>query len=60
MVVEIGWRCGVNNINSALTTAMTSIAVKVNDIEYKKCDNSYHQPYYEGDTWVYKVVNSPY
>jgi len=27
---------------------------------YRKCSNSYYQPFYQGDTLVYKSVASPY
>lgn len=50
----------IGSIISASTMPKTCTAVRVNNIEYKKCDNSYYQPFYEGDTLVYKVVESPY
>jgi len=37
----------------------TCTAVVVNNVTYKKCSNSYYQPFYQGDTLVYKVVESP-
>ena len=29
-------------------------------VSYRQCGSSYYQPFYEGDTVVYKVVSSPY
>jgi len=44
---------------AAATMPTTCTVVLVNGIKYKRCDNAYYQPFYEGDTLVYKVVNSP-
>ena len=49
----------IGSIISSSTMPKTCTAVKVNNVEYKKCDNSYYQPFYEGDTLVYKAVESP-
>jgi len=38
----------------------TCTTVVANGISYRRCNNSYYQPFYEGDTLVYKVVASPY
>ena len=44
---------------AAATMPTTCTVVVVNGISYKRCDNAYYQPFQEGDTVVYKVVNSP-
>ncbi len=50
----------IGSIISAATMPKTCTSVLVNGIDYRRCDNSYYQPFYEGDTLVYKVVESPY
>jgi len=50
----------IGSIISAATMPKTCTSVVVNSIDYRRCDNSYYQPFYEGDTLVYKVVESPY
>ena len=50
----------IGSIISAATMPKTCTSVVVNSIDYRRCDNSYYQPFYEGDTLVYKVVASPY
>ena len=49
----------VGTMVAAATMPTTCTVVVVNGINYKRCDNAYYQPFYEGDTLVYKVVNSP-
>jgi len=34
--------------------------VRVNNVEYRNCSGTYYQPYYQGSTLSYRVVNSPY
>ena len=34
--------------------------VRVNNVEYRNCSGTYYQPYYQGSTVSYRVVNSPY
>ena len=50
----------VGSVIAASTMPSTCTTVVANGISYRRCDNSYYQPFYEGDTLVYKVVNSPY
>jgi len=50
----------IGSVIAAATMPSTCTTVVVNGISYKRCDNSYYQPFYEGDTLVYKVVVSPY
>ena len=50
----------IGSIISAATMPKTCTSVIVNGLDYRRCDNSYYQPFYEGDTLVYKVVESPY
>ena len=54
----------IKNLLDRLTAKYTDIGLNLNEevirVEYKKCESSYYQPFYEGDTLVYKVVASPY
>lgn len=50
----------IGSVIAASTMPSTCTTVVVNGISYRRCDNSYYQPFYEGDTLVYKVVVSPY
>jgi len=49
----------IGTMIAASTLPTTCTVVVANGISYKRCDNAYYQPFYEGDTVVYKVVNSP-
>ena len=50
----------IGSVIAASTMPTTCSTVVVNGISYRRCDNAYYQPFYEGDTLVYKVVASPY
>ena len=50
----------IGSVIAASTMPSTCTTVVANGISYRRCDNSYYQPFYEGDTLVYKVVSSPY
>jgi len=50
----------LGSVIAASTMPSTCTTVVANGISYRRCDNSYYQPFYEGDTLVYKVVSSPY
>ena len=50
----------IGSVIAASTMPSTCTTVVANGISYRRCDNSYYQPFYEGDTLVYKVVASPY
>jgi len=45
---------------SAASMPTTCVTTYVNGISYRRCGNAYYQPFYEGNTVVYKVVNAPY
>ena len=45
---------------AAATMPKTCTTVIANGISYRQCGSSYYQPFYQGDTLVYKVVASPY
>ena len=49
----------VGTMVAAATMPTTCTVVVVNGIKYKRCDNTYYQPFYEGETLVYKVVDAP-
>ena len=50
----------IGSIISASTMPKTCTSVVHAGVSYKRCDNAYYQPFYEGDTLVYKAVVSPY
>ena len=50
----------VGSIVAAATMPTTCTTVVTNGVSYRRCGSSYYQPFYQGDTLVYKVVNSPY
>lgn len=50
----------LGSVIAASTMPSTCTTVVSNGISYRRCDNTYYQPFYEGDTLVYKSVNSPY
>ncbi|WP_415408006.1 hypothetical protein ACLHDG_05605 [Sulfurovum sp. CS9] len=50
----------IGSVIAASTMPTTCTTVVANGVSYRRCDNSYYQPFYEGDTLVYKVVSSPY
>ncbi|HSR73287.1 MAG TPA: hypothetical protein VLL31_00460 [Sulfurovum sp.] len=50
----------IGSMVAASTMPATCTTVIVNGISYRRCGSSYYQPFYQGDTLVYKVVASPY
>lgn len=50
----------IGSMVSASTMPKTCTSVVHGGVSYKRCDNTYFQPFYEGDTLVYKAVESPY
>lgn len=50
----------IGSMIAAATMPKTCTTVVVNGISYRRCDNAYFQPFYQGDTLVYKAVASPY
>ena len=50
----------IGSVIASSTMPTTCTTIVANGISYRRCDNSYYQPFYEGDTLVYKVVASPY
>ena len=50
----------IGSVIAASTMPSTCTTVVANGVSYRRCDNSYYQPFYEGDTLVYKAVVSPY
>ena len=50
----------IGTMVSASTMPTTCVTTYVNGISYRQCGSSYYQPFYEGDTLVYKVVTTPY
>jgi hypothetical protein len=50
----------IGSIIAASTMPTTCTTVVANGVSYRKCSNAYYQPFYQGDTLVYKAVASPY
>jgi hypothetical protein len=50
----------IGSVIAASTMPTTCTTVVANGISYRQCGSSYYQPFYQGDTLVYKVVASPY
>lgn len=50
----------IGSVIAASTMPRTCTTIIANGVSYRRCDNSYYQPFYEGDTLVYKSVVSPY
>jgi len=50
----------IGSVIAASTMPTTCTTVVTGGISYRRCGSSYYQPFYEGNTLVYKVVVSPY
>lgn len=50
----------IGSVIASASMPTTCVTTYVNGISYRRCGSSYYQPFYQGDTMVYKVVNSPY
>ena len=50
----------IGSMVAAASMPTTCTTFVLNGITYKECGSAYYQPYYQGSTVVYKVVNSPY
>ena len=50
----------IGSVIAASTMPTSCVTTYVNGISYRRCGSSYYQPFYQGDTMVYKSVNSPY
>ena len=50
----------IGSIIAASTMPTTCTTVVTGGVSYRQCGSSYYQPFYQGDTLVYKSVNSPY
>jgi hypothetical protein len=50
----------IGSMVAAASMPPSCTTVIANGIKYQKCGSSYYQPFYQGDTLVYKVVQSPY
>ena len=50
----------IGSIIAASTMPTTCTTVVVGGVSYRQCGTTYYQPFYQGDTLVYKVVASPY
>ncbi len=59
-IVGFGAGLAIGTMIAASTMPTTCTTVLLNGIAYRKCDNAYYQPFQEGNTVVYQVVNSPY
>ena len=50
----------IGSIIAASTMPKSCTTVMVGGVNYRQCGSSYYMPVYQGDTLVYKVVDSPY
>ncbi len=50
----------IGSVIASASMPTTCTTTYVNGVSYRRCGSSYYQPFYEGDTMVYKVVSSPY
>jgi hypothetical protein len=50
----------IGSMIAASTMPTTCTTLVANGISYRRCGSSYYQPFYQGDTLVYKVVAAPY
>lgn len=50
----------IGSIIASSTMPTTCTTVTVNGISYRRCNNTYYRPYYNGNDLVYEVVSSPY
>lgn len=50
----------VGSVISSSSMASSCTDVPVHGITYKKCDGTYFEPYYDGDSKEYKVVADPH
>jgi hypothetical protein len=50
----------LGSVIAASTMPRSCTTVVTSGISYRRCGNSYYQPFYQGDTLVYKSVNYPY
>ena len=50
----------IGSIITSATMPPSCTTIRVNGISYRRCNNSYYRPFYDGDTLVYEVVPSPY
>ena len=50
----------IGSMVAASTMPTTCVTVVSHGVSYRQCGSSWYQPYYQGDTLVYKVVAAPY
>jgi hypothetical protein len=50
----------IGSIIAASTMPTTCTTIVTAGVSYRQCGSSYYQPFYQGDTLVYKAVASPY
>ena len=50
----------LGSVIAASTMPSTCTTVVTGGVSYRRCDNAYYEPFYEGDTLVYRSVASPY
>jgi hypothetical protein len=59
-ILAFGAGLAIGSVIAASTMPSTCTTVVTSGVSYRRCDNSYYQPFYEGDTLVYRSVDSPY
>ena len=50
----------IGSIVASSSMPTTCTTIRVNGISYRRCDNMYYRPAYNGDMLVYEAVRAPY
>jgi len=50
----------IGSMITAASMPTSCVTTYANGVTYRRCGNSYYQPFYEGTSVSYRVVNSPY
>jgi len=50
----------IGSMITAASMPSSCVTTYANGVTYRRCGNSYYQPFYEGTSVSYRVVNSPY
>ena len=59
-LLAFGTGLAIGSMITAASMPSSCVTTYVNGISYRQCGSSYYQPFYEGDSVAYRVVNSPY
>jgi len=59
-ILAFGAGMAIGSIIAASTMPSSCTTIVTSGVSYRQCDGLYYQPFYQGDTVVYKSVASPY